>query len=458
MQLAGELSKISLPSLVQLVRNGGLTGEISLTQGTNSATIFVEQGRVIHVESDVGSGRDAFLELFLWLTGTFSFVENRPGDDIPRSFRTDEPIERLLREGLAYLEEKKYLDQLRISGQTILKPTTAAKNSRDNALLDRIDGKRTLAQALADANLSRRAYVRAVFQLLSEGLVVVAEPVTQGDHVELPGWVVARLKQDNQDISQAIVDMVIWVDRIKCWMYQADADMDRIIADLGGGSDDLLAEQVAQQAAIEQVETVVAGPVPASAKYETLATAPLPAVQKVQPEPAPPPVAPRVQPATPSPATAGVEASKPGVATPPLPSSASQALETAPPLPAADKPAAGFRVARATPLPPPPGSGRASDLFSDPSKAIAQAQQSSEQLAKSETVDEEPKPAEAPEPETAKPAETPQPASETQTPEKTDPPQAIPRAPWTRAAMARKPFLGNSSGSKPSVPPRSIEF
>ncbi len=74
MQLAGELSKISLPSLIQLVRNGGLTGEISLAQGTNNATIFVEQGRILHVESDVGSGKEGFLELFLWLTGTFSFV------------------------------------------------------------------------------------------------------------------------------------------------------------------------------------------------------------------------------------------------------------------------------------------------------------------------------------------------------------------------------------------------
>ncbi|HEY9869937.1 MAG TPA: DUF4388 domain-containing protein, partial [Candidatus Obscuribacterales bacterium] len=233
MQLAGELSKISLPSLIQLVRNGGLTGEISLAQGAKTATIFVEKGRIAHVESDAGSGREAFLDLFLWLSGTFSFTEGKLGD-IPRTIPADESMDRLLRDGVAYLEQKKYLDQLRINGQTVLKPTAAARQARAVPLLDRIDGRKTLAEALADARMSRREYVQAVYRLLSDGLAVVAEPepADEGDRVNLPGWVVARLKQDNPDLSQAIINMVIWVDRVKCWMYQADADLAGIIEKL----------------------------------------------------------------------------------------------------------------------------------------------------------------------------------------------------------------------------------
>ncbi len=281
MQLAGELSKISLPSLIQLVRNGGLTGEITIAQGTNNAKIFVEQGRIIHVESDIGSGREAFLELFLWLTGTFSFVESKLPDEVERTFPPDEPVDRLLREGVAYLEEKKYLDQLRITGQTVLKPTSTSRSSGDHPLLDRLDGKKTLAQALADANLSRRAYVKAVYQLLSEGMVLVAEPVAQGDHVDLPGWVVARLKQDNPDLSQAIVDMVIWVDRIKCWMYQADADFERMIAELGGSGEELLAAQLAEQSEREEP----APEAPASAEPLPAAPAARAPARKAEPEP-----------------------------------------------------------------------------------------------------------------------------------------------------------------------------
>src|SRR5262249_1373449 len=214
MQLAGELSKISLPSLVQLVRNGGLTGEISLAQGAKTATIYVERGRVAHVESDAGSGREAFLDLFLWMTGTFSFIEKNIGDII-RTIPADEPMDRLLREGVAYLEQKRYLDQLRINGQTVLRPTAAARQAREVPLLDMIDGRKTLADALAGSRMSRREYIQAVYRLISDGLAVVADSDVpeETDRVSLPGWVVARLQQDNADLSQAIINMVVWVDR-----------------------------------------------------------------------------------------------------------------------------------------------------------------------------------------------------------------------------------------------------
>lgn len=233
MQLAGELAKISLSNLIQLVHNGGLTGEIALRQGAIAATIFVEKGQVVHVESDMGSGRDAFLELFLWLAGTFSFIEGKLGD-IPRTFSPTESLERILRDGASYLEQKKYLDRLQITGETVLKPTSAARHVKNMPLLEKIDGYKTLTQALLDTNLSRRAYVQAVYRLLSDGLAVVAEPYTSAgvDGVNLPGWVVARLKQDNQDLAQAIIDMVIWVDRVKCWMYQADADLELVVNEL----------------------------------------------------------------------------------------------------------------------------------------------------------------------------------------------------------------------------------
>lgn len=672
MQLAGELSKISLPSLIQLVRNGGLTGEISLAQGTNNATIFVEQGRIIHVESDVGSGKEGFLELFLWLNGTFSFVESKL-PDIQRTFSPDESIEKLLREGIAYLEEKKYLDQLRINGQTILKPTALAKSIKDIPLLERLDGRKTLAQALADANLSRRAYVKAVFQILSEGLVVVSEPVVQGDHVDLPGWVVSRLKQDNPNLSQAIVDMVIWVDRIKCWMYQADADLERVINDLGAGVDDYLAAQMnalptdsakpandSQPAAlpmdavsapiaksgldrantgekdaskvasakVEQpkVETVRAKPdsvkanTPAAGQGSALAAkvdagkAPQakstedkggqsePAdsagtVQKAQPAPivspvraartaytsvrlpvggstgqpsraaafggavtppaSPTPASPT--PAAPNPANRSSTEARPGITTAPLaqppaasiadvpsdstvsPSSPGSGFPPTPPVvqptvsaakstvfeplseedaaivkqpdvlptvgatapivpgdqsasagalpswaepspnaaaapqaapaapqaaPAAIPPAIppakapSFTVARATPLPPPAGSGRASDLLKQqvpaPVVESGNVTESEPPVAQSPAVENTMQPAVAEEKDD--PAETAKNLEE-EPAVANDPPQAIPRAPWTRAAMARKGFLGGSgSGSKPAVPPRSIEF
>ena len=255
MQLNGDLAKVSLTNLLQLVRNGELTGKITLLQGAKTATIFVEDGNVAHVDADGFTGREALFELFLWISGSFLFVEGELGA-IPRSLSIQNPedsFERLMREGINYLDQKKYLEQLRITGDTILSGTerikelvaAAAGNPRVGAALamvqpviDRLDGQKTLSIALADLPYSRRAYVQAVSILLAEGLAVVVEkPMPQeGETIDLPPWVLARLQQDNANLSQAIVDMVIWVDRVKCWMYQADSDFAKMLEHLNVAS------------------------------------------------------------------------------------------------------------------------------------------------------------------------------------------------------------------------------
>jgi len=255
MQLNGDLSKVSLTNLLQLVRNGELTGKITLLQGAKTASIFVEEGNVVHVEVDGFIGREALFEIFLWVNGSFSFVEGEIGA-ITRSLSAKNPedtFERLMREGINYLDQKKYLEQLRITGDTILMGTDRIKElvvaAKTNAriaaaltmvepVIERLDGLKSLSVALADLPYSRRAYVQAVSILLAEGLAVVVEkPVSlESAAIDLPDWVIARLRQDSANLSQAIVDMVIWVDRVKCWMYQADADFGKMLDKLSDAS------------------------------------------------------------------------------------------------------------------------------------------------------------------------------------------------------------------------------
>ena len=231
MQLAGELTKISLPSLIQLIRNGELTGKVCLTQGANTAFIHVQNGRIIHVETDTDQGRAALLELFLWLSGTFSFVE-ADVQNVQHSLPADEPVEKIIREGVAYLEKKKYLDQLRISSRTVMKAAT--NRYIDNILYDKLDGRTTLGDIAAELQIKRFDQVSAVHELICKGYAVVVELPATNDAISLPGWVTSRLRQDNPDITQAIVEMVIWVDRVKCWMYQADAELEKVVEQLSG--------------------------------------------------------------------------------------------------------------------------------------------------------------------------------------------------------------------------------
>lgn len=237
MQLTGELSKVSLPNLLQLVRNGALTGKFSLLQGAKTATILIEDGSIVHAEADALMGREAVFELFLWLSGSFSFIEIDAVDDNDRNIfpeKPDESTDKLIREGQHYAEQKRFLDQLRISGQVVLSPVPDARGPKlsESAaqLLANFDGRQPLSAILARLNMTRRQQIQALATLLSEGICVVVEAQEQEsmEETKLPDWVVARLRQDNPDISQAIVDMVVWTDRVKCWMFQADADFERI--------------------------------------------------------------------------------------------------------------------------------------------------------------------------------------------------------------------------------------
>lgn len=237
MQLTGELSKVSLPNLLQLVRNGALTGKFSLLQGAKTATVLIEDGSIVHAEADALLGKEALLELFLWLSGSFSFIEIESVPAEERSINADDPEEstdKLIREGQHYAEQKRFLDQLRISGQSVLSPVRDMRPPRlpesAKTLLSSFDGRQPLSAILARLTLTRRQQIQSLATLLSENLCVVveAQEPESMEQTSLPDWVVARLRQDNPDISQAIVDMVVWADRVKCWMFQADADFERI--------------------------------------------------------------------------------------------------------------------------------------------------------------------------------------------------------------------------------------
>lgn len=266
MQLNGELSKTNLFDVLRQAHEQKLTGKFLVTNAAQVANIYVERGRLVHAESESQIGRDALVELFVWQTGRFAFSECNV-KDIPGTFSPKEPLEKILTEGKEYVEQKKYVDRLGITGKTILRLTPAADEADDvdNPLLDLIDGKKTLYRILGKLNLSRRAYINSVHQLLSKGLAAIdtlaapdevgmlpqslqtktsfaslpkpqaAVPLSslQGEsNINLPEWVVARLLLDNTDLSQAIVDLVIWADRVKCWLYQADAELEGIVGKL----------------------------------------------------------------------------------------------------------------------------------------------------------------------------------------------------------------------------------
>lgn len=244
MQFTGELNSVSLANLIQLIASGGLTGEITLSDDSKQALICFEKGQIVHAETEGDKGREALMEMFLWQRGNFSFLD---GDleGIPRSFEpaaSPDTLENLIKSGTRYAEQKAFLARQNIQDKTVLKRKSDLEQAQEGdakLLLGFLDGRQSLAQALAKAQLTGSAGVEAVYQLLSQGMVDVLDGLVapKGQAISLPDWVSARLRQDNQDLSQAIVDMVIWVDRVKCWMYQADADLQVVRKNMAQGRD-----------------------------------------------------------------------------------------------------------------------------------------------------------------------------------------------------------------------------
>lgn len=212
---------------------------------------MVENGYPCNAETEGLQGLEALLELFLWNSGTFAFNEEDVNFvSVCTDFElTKCSLEYILKEGMRYVESKKFLEDIGISVNSILKPIAKTKNLHPPEI-SMLDGKKTLKEALGPLNLSKSMLITTIADWLMEEL---AEPVSLGankvsepippdsiaqrkessvlkesEAIRLPPWVVARLRQENSDISKAIENMVVWTDRAKIWLYQLEGDFGRI--------------------------------------------------------------------------------------------------------------------------------------------------------------------------------------------------------------------------------------
>ncbi len=242
MQLSGELTKVSVPNLLQLVRTGALTGIISFNKDMKSGSVLVENGFPCHAEAEGLQGLEALLELFLWNSGTFAFNEEDLNfiamcNDHELSKCT---LEYILKEGLQYVENKNFLDELGVTLNSVLKPVEKTKSLHPPEI-SLLNGKKTLKEALSPLNLSKSMFVGTVANWLIDGLAELVllgssetadsknnQSQSSPEPIRLPSWVVARLRQENRSISQAIINMVVWTDRAKIWLYQLEGDFGKL--------------------------------------------------------------------------------------------------------------------------------------------------------------------------------------------------------------------------------------
>jgi len=74
--VAGSLSEMSLPDIIQILGAGRKTGKIILKSGDQSAEIHMEEGRIVNALIDNLKGEEAFYKILYWSEGTFTIDPN----------------------------------------------------------------------------------------------------------------------------------------------------------------------------------------------------------------------------------------------------------------------------------------------------------------------------------------------------------------------------------------------
>ncbi len=74
--VAGSLSEMSLPDIIQILGVGRKTGKIVLKNGDQSAEIHMEEGRIVNALIDNLKGEDAFYKILYWNEGAFNIDPN----------------------------------------------------------------------------------------------------------------------------------------------------------------------------------------------------------------------------------------------------------------------------------------------------------------------------------------------------------------------------------------------
>ncbi|MDX1582782.1 MAG: DUF4388 domain-containing protein [Thermoanaerobaculia bacterium] len=148
MAFQGSLRELPLPDIIQLVSVSGKTGKFSLTRGSESGTIFLLNGQIVHAVSGPVEGEEAVYALAIWNDGDFQFEagETAPDQTITKSNTN------------LLMEAARRLDEWRVLARKVpsvdLVPTLKAGERREQVTLDPqewrlvtyVDGRQTVAE------------------------------------------------------------------------------------------------------------------------------------------------------------------------------------------------------------------------------------------------------------------------------------------------------------------------
>lgn len=80
--LSGALEDFSLPDIIQILNLGLKTAKVDLISGKQAGTIYIQHGKVVHASSGDLEGKEAFMVMTRWNTGSFQIYHGITTDNI----------------------------------------------------------------------------------------------------------------------------------------------------------------------------------------------------------------------------------------------------------------------------------------------------------------------------------------------------------------------------------------
>lgn len=182
--LIGELAEFNLVHILRLLNQSKASGVLQTKRGALYAMMYFEDGQIVDAHVLTYDGEDALYEIFMWLSGEFSFYSM----PVQRPKTIKRPTEDLILTGGRYDDRWRKLLNFGINSNSILKAKTKETIERminveeegaihlaqaDQEFLQAADGRKTLRDIAQQFGYNRRKLVTILSFLLTNGFLDV---------------------------------------------------------------------------------------------------------------------------------------------------------------------------------------------------------------------------------------------------------------------------------------------
>ncbi len=208
--MEGKLEDMPIPTLLQSMNMGGMTGKVVITDEMNQSELFFDGGDLVHATCLNFKGDLAITELVTWETGKFFFFKDEKSDQRTVKKRLDG----ILMEAVTLLDQSRYLfntglkmDLYIAKKYPNLSEAEFEAKIREAAPHDlapqkefyvKLDGNQTLFDILREKPMPKRDWVPVMFNLMQCDLIELRETPLRPDKTKLlQATVLDRVAIDN---------------------------------------------------------------------------------------------------------------------------------------------------------------------------------------------------------------------------------------------------------------------